>query len=108
MIFNHLYQKATYWAPGAVSGFGGRTFSAPVTIRVRWEDRAELFIDADGNEVRSRSIVYSDISVKQGGYLFLGESTATDPTTVNNAYEIRDVTSTPNLYASTFLYKIVL
>jgi len=32
-------QTATYWAPLSVNKFGEQTFSPPVNINVRWEEK---------------------------------------------------------------------
>jgi len=110
-IQDKLNQTITYWSPGVPDGFGGMTYGTPEAIQGRWEGQNELFIDAEGNEVRSQSIVYLDQSVQINGYLALGEytdSTDTDPTTISGAKEIRSVKSTPSVDASQTLYKVWL
>ena len=101
-------QTITYWEPGTPDGYGGTTYPEPVTIKGRWEGRKELFIDAEGNEVRSQSVVYPDQLVELGGYLYEGESTASDPTTVDGALEIRAVRRVPSVKGTQEVIKVWL
>ena len=87
---DNLREDITYWEIAGVDNFGDPSFSAPVTLKAKWEDRTELFIDADGRETRSRSVVYVDTDLVIGGYLFRGTSSASDPLTVNNTFLIKD------------------
>ncbi len=96
-VTRNLKQRITYWATGAPDGFGGVAFSTPVTIKARWEDVSDLFVDSQGREVRSAARVYVDQDVSLGGYLYNGVSTTSDPTTVDGAQEIKDFKKTPTL-----------
>lgn len=77
----HLKQKATHWVATA-DGFGGFTFGSPTDLNCRWEKRNETFRDSQGEEVTSNALVYLSADVAIGDYLFEGESTAADPTTL--------------------------
>lgn len=90
-------QPATYWGAPQQSGFGGKTFASPQAILVRWEESSELFIDANGEEKRSRAIVYSLLPLEEGGYLFKGTSAASDPTTLDDAILIKRADSIPDI-----------
>lgn len=92
-----MRQTATYWAPGAPDVFGNVSFAVPVTIKCRWQDKADLFRDANGNQVVSSSVVYPDQAVEVQGYLYLGSSALADPRNEKGAKEIRQVGSSPNL-----------
>jgi len=105
---NLLNQTITYWAPSSYDKFGVGTYDDPVTVIGRWEDKQELFIDVNGKEVRSSSIVYLEDDVETGGYLYLGESTETTPIDETGAREIRGYAKTPSLDAVYFLRKIWL
>jgi hypothetical protein len=87
---DNLRETVTYWAPSGVDNTGDPSFATPVSIKAKWEDRTELFIDEAGREQRSRSVVYVDTDLIIGGYLFRGISTATDPLGVTNAFMIKD------------------
>lgn len=90
-------QKATYWANPVQGGFGGITFDAPVILDVRWEDKVEVFTNADGSEQRSRAVVFTHMDLDLGGYLMRGESVAADPITVSGAMEIQRSDEIPDL-----------
>ncbi len=98
---NHK-QTVTYWSPGTNDGFGNVIFGAPVFRKARWEDKVELFRDQSGNEVISTATVYLGVDVANKGYLFLGESTAANPTLVSDAREIRAFRKIPNLKGNLF------
>ena len=91
-----LRQTATYWAPSTrPDGTGSepdfykeKEWSSPAELICKWEDKQELFRNDDGEEMRSKAMVYLDEDVLQGGYLYLGGSTESDPKAVEGAYEI--------------------
>lgn len=90
-------QDVTYWEPLAQDGWGSKTFETPIILKCRWENRAERFIDALGEEVVSRAVVWLPQNVEIKGYLFLGSETSVDPTIVLNAYEVRQIFEIPDL-----------
>ena len=87
---DNLRETVTYWAPSGVDNTGDPTFAAPVSIKSKWEDRTELFIDDAGRETRSRSVVYVDTDLVKGGYLFRGISSTANPLTVDDTFMIKD------------------
>lgn len=103
-----LKQLATYWAATTNDGFGGTSFAAPVPVLVRWQDKAELFQDAEGQEVTSSAVVYVAEPLALEGYLFLGESVVADPRSVVGAKKIRQRGASPNLRATEVLNKVWL
>ena len=86
----NLRESVTYWAPASVNNFGDPSFATPVTVKVKWEDRTELFIDGEGREQRSKSVVYVDTDLVTGGYLFRGASVVADPLSVTGAFMVKD------------------
>ena len=114
MLANQLKQTAVHWGNPSSDGFGGRTFDDAVELDVRWQDRQELFVDAQGREQTSRAVVYVATDLSVGGYLYLGEladlSSAEegDPLTVATAYEIRAISKTPDIGADRFARKVWL
>lgn len=93
----NLLQTATYWAPSNPDLFGKFTYVAPQTLPCRWEDRVELVRNQFGEEVASKSRIFFAAPIVLGGYLFLGTSAVTDPTTVIGAQEIILVATIPDL-----------
>jgi len=78
----------TYWAPNVPDGYGNYTFAAPSTIDGRWEDKQELYVDADGQEKTSQAKVFVDTDLSPNGYLFFGTSVEANPTSVDGAFRI--------------------
>ena len=98
-------QIATYWAPSTYDAYGDPSFSAPVSMLVRWEKKRELYIGDKGNQLKSNSIVYVQIDVLTDGYLLLGASVAADPKGVTDAYLIRGVDKIPSINGDKFIRK---
>lgn len=107
-ITRNLKQTITYWGPGTPDGLGGNSYPSPVKIKGRWEDRTTLFTDRSGNEKRSSARVYVNQDVTLNGYLYLGNSTAADPTTVVDARLILDFRKVPNLRATEYERRVLL
>lgn len=106
-----LKQTAVYWGTPVSTGAGGRTFADAVELDVRWEERHDMFIDAQGQEKQSSAVVFVDQDVDIGGYLFLGDlddlssGEEGDPMTVSGAYEIRQFDKIPDSKGTSFLRK---
>lgn len=100
-----LPQTATYWGGPVPDGYGGSTFSDPLTVRCRWEEKNEEFVDANGQEKLSRVIVYLEDDVEVGGYLTLGESTTEDPQSLDDALPIQRYSKIPDIRAANYLRK---
>jgi hypothetical protein len=92
-------QTVTYWAPAGTDFQGSATWTAPATLKARWENIASQFQSPTGEILVSKSIAYLGVPVVVGGYLLLGESTVADPTTVHEANEIKQVGGVPDLGA---------
>lgn len=104
-----LNQIASYWAPLASTDlFGKRAYSAPVQLFCHWEDRTDMYHDKFGKQVVSQSKVFFAEDIALDGYLLLGVSSETDPTTVAGAYEIMQVARVPNLRNLATLYVAIL
>lgn len=118
-------QNAIYWPPSGFDDFGKRTFgglveltlSEGVNSRVRWEDRIEEFIDANGTVILSSSVVYCSVlpgggEIEVGGFLWLGNrsdlTSETVPRENPGAAEIGRVDKLPNLKISEYLRTVYL
>lgn len=104
----NMNESATYWRPPIRDAFDVQTFSAPVEVAVRWEYKAVMFRDPNGQEAVSNAVVYTAQQVEIGGYLFLGVSAAADPRSVVGAAEIRQIGRTMSLRATKRLNKAML
>lgn len=90
-------QRATYWPRSADDGFGGWTYGSPVRYAVRWEEWVEERFDEKGDPFISRALVWLPEVVLTGGYLYLGQIVAADPTILDEAFVIRQVVNTPSI-----------
>ena len=104
----NMEQDATYWPPGDADGFGGVSYGSPVEIKCRWQDKAELFRDAEGQELTSSAVAYVDRPLEVKGYLFEGTSAVADPLSVDGAREVRQLGKSPSLKGSRVLHKVWL
>jgi hypothetical protein len=98
MLANALNQVATYWGDtGNTDRYGKPILSAPVQIACRWEDRFTQIVSKVGTQITSKSRVFILGSVTMDGYLALGERTEIDPRPLDGAFEIQQLSETPNL-----------
>ena len=102
----NFYQDATYWTAGAKDLYGNPTWSSPVTVKCRWEDKQVKTIDFQGNEIISNSIVYLDVDLTLGDYLYNGISTDSSPPI--SAKEVRNFSKIPSLKGNAYQHKVIL
>ena len=114
-------QTAVYWGNPVNDGTGGFTFDDAVEIKVRWEDRKEVFVAPTGDQLVSKAIVYAMQDLDENGYLYLGtldslydsaESSGgaiDNPKEIDGAYPIRRPDKTPVFGSTTsFIRKVYL
>jgi hypothetical protein len=102
-------QEATYWAQSGIDGYGKRTFSAPVTISVRWEDRTDLVINMGGEKIPSKARVYVLQDMVVGDYLALGDYTSTaNPEATAAALRIMQYVKSPSISGNEYTRKAML
>lgn len=94
-LTRNLKQKVTYWATSGRDITGAPAWTTPIALKARWEDLNELFINDQGEEVRSRAVIYLNSDVETSGYLFLGTSVVADPTTLSDAFPIKAFRKVP-------------
>ena len=85
-LLRNLRQQVTHWPLTGSDGYGGFTYGAPVLHKGRWEDKNELFITPDHEEVVSAAVVYLNTDVAAGDYLAEGDFATVptaNPVTVN-------------------------
>lgn len=104
----NLKETVTYWAPSGYDARGNSGFSSPVTLDGRWEERTQIYTNRQGEEVRSRAVVFVSVDVALGGYLYLGTSAEANPFNQSDAYEIKDFKKIPNLPANKFVRQAML
>ena len=118
-------QNAIYWPPAAPDDFGQVGYGQIVELvladgvnsRVRWEDRVDEFVAANGTTMTSSAVVYVPAlpgggEVAVGGFLWLGSRRdLTDeaaPARNPGAFEVRRVDKMPNLKATEYLRAVYL
>lgn len=97
---NPYREFLTWWEATGADGHGGYNFNAPMYLPCRWEDKVEQFRTPGGELDISRALVYvpvADDNFKVGDYLFRGQSQEDDPTTVQEAFSIRQKVKIPDL-----------
>ena len=85
----HLRNAATYWEATGVDSSGDPTFAAAKAIKVRWEERQEVFTNSAGEEGTAAAVIFIREDMSAGDYILLGASTTADPTTVTDARQIQ-------------------
>jgi hypothetical protein len=113
-------QTAVYWGNPQNDGFGGFTFDDPIDLEpptngVRWEDKTQLVVSANGAETGSDAEVLVCQDLDLDGYLYLGslddlsESEQANPMTVNGARQIISKEKIPMVKSTTeFVRKVYL
>ena len=64
-------QVGAYWSVSGFDRHGREEYAQAEGLRLRWEDKAQQFIDANNETVVSNSIVYVDRELKVGDVLIL-------------------------------------
>jgi hypothetical protein len=102
-------QTIVYWAFSGRDGYGGASFSTPVEIQGRWEDKQKLFTDSTGQRLESSKLAYVDQDISPNDWMFLGNLSdiassidETNPKNVTESYEVKAVTKVPTLKADKF------
>ena len=96
----------TKWSAGSTDIYGNPTWSSPITLKCRWEDKQIKTKDFQGNDIISNSIVYVNEDLSFGDYIYLGVSTASSPPAA--AKEVRNFSKTPNINATSYERKVIL
>jgi hypothetical protein len=94
MRVNGLNERVTIWS-AVDNGMGGYSYSAPRPAMCRWEEKAEMFRNARGDEQISRAIVYLDVDAAAGDWIYRGESD--DPTPPIGSLEIQMYGKSPDI-----------
>jgi hypothetical protein len=113
-------QTAVYWGNPQNDGFGGFTFDDPIDLEpptngVRWEDKTQLVVGANGAETGSDAEVLVCQDLDLDGYLYLGslddlsDDEKADPMTVDGAKQIISKEKIPMVKSTTeFVRKVYL
>jgi hypothetical protein len=103
------YDKCVYWGPPVPDGMGGNTYPAAVEIGCRWTEVKEVIEKSDGEDVTSKSKIFTSIDTVENGYLFHGLladlATPTDDPRTQGAYRIIHTKRLTNLRNTKVLRK---
>lgn len=88
----NMTQDATYFPPAGQNFAGDLSYGPAVAVKVRWQNKVDLFRDQQGREVVSSAVVYVAQAVEIGGKLGLGVLVSP-----SDALEIRNVGESPGL-----------
>ncbi|MGM0409193.1 MAG: hypothetical protein ACQEQF_00405 [Bacillota bacterium] len=102
---NMLNQKLTYWGTSGFDKFSNPNIKSPVILNCRWEDKKELYKDAEGNEKVSEAVIFVNQILSAEEYIQEGEHSGTD---ISNAYEIKKVDKIPSIKGDKYQYKVLL
>jgi hypothetical protein len=100
-------QTAVLWSFQGSDGYGGMSFSTPVEIKCRWEEKANLLEDKNGKQFTSKAeILIPQIYLfKEQDFLYLGSledvANAANPLTVEKAFEVKVKESIPMIFSTT-------
>jgi hypothetical protein len=107
-----MKQKAIWWAHDGLDDFGKPTYNiAPVEIDCRWEDRTEQFINANGDQEVSRSVLIVDRDISLKDKMKLGELDSTiyaDPDDNEDVWEVLQFMKIPDFKGRKRLRQVYL
>lgn len=99
VLLRNLREAFTLWRyDGVTDSKGRKVYASPVAIRGRWENRIERYLDANGEEVVSRSTVFVDRDAPAGSRLLRGSSAEADPEPIEGTFVVKAFLATPTLY----------
>ena len=108
-ISGMLNQNITIWVQNGTDQFGKPKFNSPTTVKGRREQKSELFKGSDATDKVTTAIFYTESTIPTPrSWVYLGTSTASDPTAVSNAAEIEQVQIMPSVNAQITLTKILV
>lgn len=78
-FLNRRTEIATLWRVTGNDGFGDQLYAAPVTVRVRWEERQVVFTNSAGQDEMASAIAWMPYDVFEGEVIALGSHATSDP-----------------------------
>jgi len=111
MLSEALNQTAVFWGSPTKDGNGKLSFSDPIEIDVRWEDKMELFLNLEGKQELSQAIIYSETDMEIDSYLYLGELTdlstgeKAEPITLESSHPVKQFKKTVDIGGTIYVRK---
>jgi hypothetical protein len=110
-----LIHDIVYWAPPTFGTDGTISFDNPTNGKARWEEKGELFLNSDGQETVSNSLIITDWAMEKGGYAWKGKTSdlsvneQADPRLLKKSFPIKKVEySTHIAKKDIIIYKVFL
>ena len=100
-----LPEKCTIWNPGGNDGFGGTTWLGPFVADCRIAKRAQQFTDANGDQLTSTALMYTDsdkLFINSQVLLFSESAASVPPSGSDDVRQISEVPSGTSLKKSWF------
>ena len=90
-----LPETITVWTKSANDGYGGSTWSTPVSYDARIAYKSEKFTDSNGAQLISTAVCYSEGSaLENNSVVFFGTSVAATPPDAAN--DVKQISQTPS------------
>jgi len=102
------------WRKTGINAYNELSFSVAEEINVRWEDRQEIFISANGKELVSRAILHVLEDLVPDSFMCncrltdITTEEKADPRLVEEAYAIKSSRKLPDIKGKYFLRKVYL
>jgi len=92
-------QKVTYWGVSSIDGYAKEQYLSPVVLDGYWEQKEHFYLDEFSREkkVAVNQVFFRDLEFDIGGFLYLGESSVSDPKSQPKALVIVAVGYNTNL-----------
>lgn len=112
-LINRMRKRdATYWKLVGHDASGQEIYDSPIPIKVRWDDVAELYMTASGEQKVSNAKVYVDRKMPEGSVLLYQKYedvvNLDDPLANEGAFQIKAFQSIDNLRATETLRIAIL
>lgn len=113
-ITKYLKDTAVYWEYTGMDGFSKPSFAAGTELKVRWEDRQEIFVSQYGSELVSRAIIHVPQTIPTESFFYFGtlsdltDSQKADPRLVPTAFAVKAYRRLTDLKSHNTLRKVYL
>lgn len=113
LVKKSLAETAVYWASSGKDRYNQNTYSSPVEIKCRWEQKTQVVKNSQGEEVVSEAQVFLMKNVNEQSLLLLGNlddvssAEEDDPHTIESGvYEVKSKAKIPGLGSKTVYLRI--
>lgn len=101
-----LLDTVTYWSRSGVNDEGHGSYNTPATMTARWVNTQTILRDLNGEEISSEVIVYCNVVLNVGDWVYLGSSASSTPP--DSAHEIKQKAVRRDLAGNETVYRYFL